>query len=117
MVVVVVDGFGGYIGGWFVSEFVFWWLFFFVYEFKDEDDFVVVINLMNKVFYEEMVMYLDFNRMGVIVVGIFLIFNCLYGFNVGDSWIYEMVFGFYFRLILIDDVLRSDDYDFLLWMG
>jgi protein phosphatase len=110
-IVMVADGLGGHVGGRFASGFVSRRLLALARDLKDGDDLGAAINATNKALYDEMAANPDFSRMGATIAGVLLSPDCLYGFNVGDSRIYELVPGPYLRLLSIDDVPKTPDYD------
>lgn len=110
-IIVVADGLGGHTGGRFASEFVCRRLLNSAHGLKDGNDLGLAINATNRALYEEMATHPNLSRMGATIAGMLLSPDGLYGFNVGDSRIYELVPGPYLRLISTDDVPKGPDYD------
>lgn len=109
--VVVADGLGGHRGGRFASEFVCRNLMTAAKDLTTADELDTAIRVGNKELYKQMDIHPDLQRMGATLAGILITRGELYGFNVGDSRIYEMVPGPYLRLLSVDDVPKGPDYD------
>lgn len=110
-VFVVADGLGGHRGGRFASEFVSRQLLSAADGLKDGGDLGVAIKATNRALYQEMERRPDYNRMGATIAGVLITSEGLYGFNVGDSRLYELVPGPYVRLLSTDDVPKGNEYD------
>ena len=110
-IAVVADGLGGHRGGRFASGFVSRQLLSAAEGLKDGDDLCAAIKATNAALYEEMEGRPDYSRMGATVAGLLMTPEWLYGFNVGDSRLYELVPGPFVRLLSTDDVPKGTDYD------
>lgn len=109
--IVVADGLGGHRGGRYASEFVSRQLLSVADSLKDGGDLASAIKATNRALYQAMDTRPDFCRMGATIAGILVTPEWVYGFNVGDSRLYELVPGPFVRLLSTDDVPRSSDYD------